>query len=93
LRANVGLSAVQVPAGTSEVELRYRPRSFALGLRSSGLCALAFLAWAALAAFRAPRPPAAPRVPAGPAPLAPDPQEPLPEPDSPPVQRPAPGRE
>lgn len=94
LRANVGLSAVQVPAGTSEVELRYRPRSFALGLWSSGLCALAFLAWSALAAFRAPPAPPSPRLRAGPAPRALEPPaEPAPELDSPPVQPPVPGRE
>ena len=41
LRADLGLSALRLPAGTSEVELRYAPRSFALGLWTSGLCALA----------------------------------------------------
>ena len=60
LRADLGLSALRLPAGTSEVELRYAPRSFALGLWTSGLCALAWAAWAALAARRSRRVPPPP---------------------------------
>jgi hypothetical protein len=57
LRANLGLCALQLPAGISQVELRYAPRSFALGLWTSGLCALAWALWAALAARRSRRMP------------------------------------
>jgi uncharacterized membrane protein YfhO len=60
LRADLGLSALRLPAGTSEVELRYAPRSFALGLWTSGLCALVWAAWAALAARRSRRVPPPP---------------------------------
>lgn len=58
LRANLGVSAIQVEAGTSEIELEYDPDSFTIGLWISGLCALACAAWMALAARRA----AAPRA-------------------------------
>jgi hypothetical protein len=61
LRADLGLSALRLPAGESEVELRYAPRSFELGLWTSGLCGLVWVAWAALAARpsrRVPPPPA-----------------------------------
>jgi uncharacterized membrane protein YfhO len=43
--ADGALLAVFVPGGTREVELRYRPRSFELGLAVSGL------AWLAAALF------------------------------------------
>jgi hypothetical protein len=45
LPANVAFRAVPVPAGRHLVELRYRPRSVALGLALSSLAAVALLAW------------------------------------------------
>ena len=54
-RANVGFMAVPVPAGASEVELRYRPASVRMGAAVS-LAAAAGLAMAALALFAARRP-------------------------------------
>jgi hypothetical protein len=43
LRANYALRALRVPAGSHEVELLYRPRSFRLGVVGSGLGVLLVL--------------------------------------------------
>jgi hypothetical protein len=62
LRANYALSAVQVGAGTSEVELYYDPLSVRAGLWVSGASLLAWLAWAG-AAFIGRRTPGLPGTP------------------------------
>ncbi len=58
--ANHAFLAIRVPAGEQRIELRYRPRSFDLGLGVSGLSALLFLGGIATAARgRRRQPPAA----------------------------------
>ncbi len=56
LRANLGLSAIRVEAGTSEIEIEYDPQSFKAGLWCTALSAVGCAAWLAFAARRrAPR--------------------------------------
>jgi hypothetical protein len=56
LRANLGLSAIRVEAGTSEIELEYDPKSFTIGLWCTALSAIGCAAWVVFAARRrAPR--------------------------------------
>lgn len=52
LRANLGLSAIRVEAGTSEIELDYDPKSFAIGLWCTALSAVGCGAWLAFASRR-----------------------------------------
>jgi uncharacterized membrane protein YfhO len=64
LRADYGLFALELAAGTSEIELEYDPGSFRLGLWISSLSALAGTGWLVLALRRrslsAAEPPATP---------------------------------
>jgi hypothetical protein len=55
LRANANFMAVAIPAGTTEVRFRFRPRMFAKGLAISGVGAAGFLTllvWATLRPLR-----------------------------------------
>jgi hypothetical protein len=52
LRANLGLSALHVEAGTSEIELDYDPASFEIGTWCTLVSAIACVIWLAFAARR-----------------------------------------